>query len=161
MKEIIAGTSIERRIYMLRGRKVILSFDLAQLYGVKPKVLVQAVKRHKNRFPADFMLQLRKAEFMNLKSQFVTSNWGGLRCAMPYAFTEQGIAMLSSVLNSERAVRVNIAIMRAFVRLRQMLAANKDLACRKSPGAPSGFGREPRPSCRAAPARARPWAAWR
>ncbi len=105
-----------------------LSTDLADLYEVEPKVLVQAVKRNKNRFPIDFMFQLTNQEFTNLKSQFVTSSWGGLRRANPYAFTEQGVAMLSSVLRSKRAVQVNIAIMRAFVKLREMLSAHKDLA---------------------------------
>jgi len=91
---------------------------------------MQAVKRNKDRFPADFMFQLALHEFTNLKSQIVTSSWGGVRRAMPYAFTEQGVAMLSGILNSPRAVRVNIEIMRAFVRLRRMLAADKDLARR-------------------------------
>jgi len=91
---------------------------------------MQAVKRNKDRFPADFMFQLALHEFTNLKSQIVTSNWGGVRQAMPYAFTEQGVAMLSGILNSPRAVRVNIEIMRAFVRLRRMLSADKDLARR-------------------------------
>ena len=105
-----------------------LSADLAELYGVEPKVLVQAVKRNKDRFPKDFMFQLTNQEFTNLKSQIVTSSWGGIRRANPYAFTEQGVAMLSSVLRSKRAVQVNIAIMRAFVKLRDMLSAHKDLA---------------------------------
>jgi hypothetical protein len=95
---------------------------------VPAKVLIQAVKRNRNRFPEDFMFQLSREEFANLKSQFVTSSWGGLRRALPYAFTEQGVAMLSSVLRSERAVRVNIAIMRAFVGLRRLLATNEVLA---------------------------------
>jgi len=92
-----------------------LSNDLAQLYEVAPKALIQAVKRSSRRFPVDFMFQLTKEENENLKSQFVTSSWGRARRATPYAFTEQGVAMLSSVLHSERAVQVNIAIMRAFV----------------------------------------------
>ena len=91
-----------------------LSTHLAELYEVEPRALVQAVKRNIERFPPDFMFQLSKVEFENLKSQIVTSNWGGLRRAAPYAFTEQGVAMLSSVLNSRRAVQVNIEIMRAF-----------------------------------------------
>ena len=105
-----------------------LSGDLAPLYGVAPKALVQAVKRNRERFPRDFMFQLTKAEFTNLKSQFVTSSWGGIRRALPYAFTEEGVAMLSGVLHSERAVKVNVAIMRAFVRLRRMLATHHELA---------------------------------
>jgi hypothetical protein len=105
-----------------------LSPDLANLYDVQPRALVQAVKRNLERFPADFMFQLNPGEFGSLKSQIVTSSWGGLRRAAPYAFTEQGVAMLSSVLHSKRAVQVNIEIMRAFVRLRQMLASHADLA---------------------------------
>lgn len=104
-----------------------LSTDLAELYGVEPRVLVQAVKRNSSRFPHDFMFQLSASEFSNLKSRFVTSSWGGVRRS-PYAFTEQGVAMLSSVLRSDRAVQVNTGIMRAFVRLRQMLASHEDLA---------------------------------
>jgi len=107
---------------------VTLSPHLAELYGVQPKVLVQAVKRNAARFPDDFMFQLSRDEFGNLKSQFVTSSWGGLRRALPYAFTEQGVAMLSSILNSPQAIRVNIEIMRAFVRLRRILASHEDLA---------------------------------
>ncbi len=125
---VIPLERIETRIFLLRGQKVMLSTDLAELYGVEPRALVQAVKRNIERFPGDFMFQLSAPEFENLKSQFVTSSWGGLRRAVPYAFTEQGVAMLSSVLHSKRAVRVNIEIMRAFVRLRQMLASNVGLA---------------------------------
>ncbi len=124
----IPAESIDRKILLLRGEKVILSSDLAELYGVPPKVLVQAVKRNIDRFPRDFMFQLNLQEVRNLKSQFVTSSWGGLRRAMPYAFTEEGVAMLSSVLRSRRAVQVTIEIMRAFVRLRRLLASHKDLA---------------------------------
>lgn len=105
---IIPGEHILERIYDLRGQRVMLSQDLAELYGVETKVLVQAVKRNIKRFPPDFIFQLTRAEFVNLKSQIVTSSWGGLRRAMPYAFTEQGVAMLSSVLHSERAIQVNI-----------------------------------------------------
>jgi hypothetical protein len=97
---IIPLERIERSILLVRGHKVILSMNLAELYGIKPKALV--------RFPDDFMFQLTREEFRNLKSQFVTSSWGGLRRAIPYAFTEQGVAMLSSVLRSPRAIRVNI-----------------------------------------------------
>lgn len=105
-----------------------LSTHLAEIYEVEPRVLVQAVRRNIARFPLDFMFQLSQEEFTNLKSQFVTSSWGGLRRAVPYAFTEQGVAMLSTVLRSRRAVMVNIEIMRAFVRLRQMLASHADLS---------------------------------
>ena len=107
-----------------------LSTDLADLYAVEPRVLVQAVKRNRDRFPVDFMFQLTAQEFSRLKSQIVTSSWGGLRRAYPYAFTEQGVAMLSSVLRSKRAIQVNITIMRAFVRLREMISSNKVLARR-------------------------------
>ena len=125
---VIPTEKIERRIYLIRGHKVMLSTDLAELYGVEPKVLVQAVKRNIERFPEDFMLQLTKEEFEILKSQIVTSSWGGIRRATPYAFTEQGVAMLSSVLRSRQAVQVNIAIMRAFVKLREILSTHKALA---------------------------------
>ncbi len=106
-----------------------LGQDLAELYGVTASALLQAVKRNRARFPKDFLFQLSTKEFSNLKSQFVISSWGGLR-SRPYAFTEQGVAMLSSVLNSERAVKVNIAIMRAFVKLRETLETNRELAQR-------------------------------
>ena len=104
-----------------------LDQDLAELYGVETRVLVQAVKRNIDRFPVDFMFQLSDEEFSNLRSQIVSSSWGGRRTA-PYAFTEQGVAMLSSVLHSPTAVQVNIEIMRAFVRLRRMLEKHADLA---------------------------------
>jgi len=123
MKEIIPAERIQQAIYLVRGQKVLLSIDLAKLYDVEPRVLVQAVKRNIDRFPPDFMFQLNKQEFTNLKSQIVISSWGGMRRAKPYAFTEQGVAMLSSVLNSPRAIHVNIAIMRAFVRLREFLVS--------------------------------------
>ena len=128
MKELIPEEVIGQKIFFIRGQKVILSSHLAKLYGVEVKVLIQAVKRNKERFPEDFMYQLTRREVMNLKSQFVTSSWGGARRANPYAFTEQGVAMLSSVLHSRRAVQVNIAIMRAFVKLRQILSTHKELA---------------------------------
>src|SRR5205814_3479813 len=115
-------------VFFIRGEKVMLAQHLAELYGVPVRVLNQAVKRNIKRFPADFMFQLTKEEFKHLKSQIVISSWGGLRRATPYAFTEQGVAMLSSVLRSERAVAVNIAIMRAFVKLREVMATHKDLA---------------------------------
>jgi len=127
-ESIISLERIESSIVFIRGQKVMLSTHLAVLYEVEPRVLVQAVKRNIERFPDDFMFQLTDEEFKNLKSQIVISSWGGLRRANPYAFTEQGVAMLSSVLNSERAIRVNIEIMRAFVRLRQMIASNVELA---------------------------------
>jgi hypothetical protein len=118
---------IERRIYLIREQKVMLDADLAELYQVPTKVFNQAVKRNLERFPSDFMFQLTREETKILRSQIVTSNWGGRRY-LPYAFTEQGVAMLSSVLKSKRAVQVNITIMRAFVRLREILATHRDLA---------------------------------
>ena len=127
-KDIVPIQHVAKSIYLIRGQRVMLSQDLAILYGVPVKVLNQAVKRHVLRFPADFVFQLKAEEFANLKSQFVTSSWGGLRRAHPYAFTEQGVAMLSSVLKSERAAKVNIAIMRAFVKLRRTLEGNRELA---------------------------------
>ena len=126
---ILPGAEITQAIRLIRGHKVLLDEDLAPLYGVATKVLVQAVKRHQDRFPADFMFQLSGAEFQQLRSQAVTSKRGGRRYP-PYAFTEQGVAMLSSVLNSTQAIAVNIAIMRAFVKLRETLAAHQELAAK-------------------------------
>jgi hypothetical protein len=119
--------SIATRIFMIRGQKVMVDSDLADLYRVPTKVFNQAVKRNLKRFPKDFMFRLTRKEMEILRSQFVTSSWGGRR-TLAYAFTEQGVAMLSSVLNSERAVQVNIAIMRAFVKLREILATHHELA---------------------------------
>jgi phage regulator Rha-like protein len=113
-------SDIQNRIYTFRNQKVMLDFDLAEMYGVQTKVLNQAIKRNIGRFPIDFMFQLTKIEFDNLRSQFVTSSWGGKRYP-PFAFTEQGVAMLASVLKSETAIQVNIAIVRAFVAIRQSL----------------------------------------
>src|SRR5438105_819017 len=127
-REILPIQQIAQSIFLIRGQRVMLSQDLAILYGVAVKVLNQAVKRNAVRFPTDFVFQLEAEELANLKSQFVTSSWGGLRRARPYAFTEQGVAMLSSVLKSERAVKVNIAIMRTFVKLRETLEINRELA---------------------------------
>ena len=119
---------VERAIRIIRGDKVILDEDLAELYGVEVKRLNEQVRRNLDRFPADFMFQLTNQEFTDLKSQFATaSQWGGRRTP-PYAFSEQGVAMLSSVLHSKRAVQVNIEIMRTFVRLRKLLASNVELA---------------------------------
>ena len=124
---ILPAERIESQILLIRGHKVMLSSDLAALYGVEPRALVQAVKRNRERFPKDFMFQLSAREFAVLKSQIVISTWGGARRASPYAFTEQGVAMLSSVLRSKRAVLVNIQIMRTFVRLRRLLASHAEL----------------------------------
>jgi ORF6N domain len=125
---LISLERIQKQIFLLCGRKVPLSQHLAALYGVPVRVLNQAVSRNRERFPDDFMFQLDRAELENLKSQIVTLSWGGAR-ALPYAFTEEGVAMLSSVLRSGRAVQVNVAIMRAFVQLRQMLSGHAKLAC--------------------------------
>lgn len=123
---------ISNSILILRGHKALLDSDLAALYGVQTKVLLQAVQRNRRRFPEDFMLQLTNQEWTALRSQIVTlkAGRGRHRKYTPYAFTEQGVAMLSSVLNSERAIAVNIEIMRAFVRMRELLASNKELAQR-------------------------------
>lgn len=119
---------IEGAILLIRGNKVMLDADLAALYGVETGALTRAVRRNIDRFPQDFMFQLTKQELNDLRCQFgISSDWGGRRYP-PYAFTEQGVAMLSSVLRSSRAVQVNIEIMRAFVRLRRMLSTNADLA---------------------------------
>ncbi|MBE5319139.1 ORF6N domain-containing protein [Pedobacter sp. MR2016-19] len=141
--------SIQNRIYEIRGERVMLDFDLASLYEVETRVLNQAVKRNIKRFPEDFMFQLTSAEFEeirfqreainegassqivikdqpNLKSQFVTSSWGGTR-KLPYAFTEQGVAMLSGVVNSDKAINMNIAIMRAFVDVRKILLKQSNI----------------------------------
>ena len=124
----VTAEGIEQAILLLRGQKVMLDSDLASLYGVATKVLLQAVKRNPGRFPSDFMFRLDVEEFAFLRSQFVTSKRRGGRRTLPCAFTEQGVAMLSSVLRSERAVQVNIAVMRAFVKLRGILSAHKELA---------------------------------
>lgn len=121
--------SIERKILFLRGQKVMLDEDLAMLYGVETRILVRAVQRNLDRFPPDFMFQLTNQEVSNLRSQFgISSSGHGGRRYFPFAFTEFGVAMLSSVLRSKRAVHVNIEIMRTFGRLRQILATHKDLA---------------------------------
>jgi hypothetical protein len=125
---LIPVALIERRIYLVRGKKVMVDTDLAELYGVPTFRLNEAVKRNRKRFPADFMFKLNKKETESLTSQSAISKKGrGGRRSMPYVFTEQGVAMLSSVLNSDRAIQVNIVIMRAFVRLRQMLESNQEL----------------------------------
>ncbi len=114
--------TIQKKIYEIRGKQVMLDFDLALLYGVETKVLKQGVKRNIRRFPIDFMFELTQEEFNSLRSQFVTSNKrGGIRY-MPFAFTEQGVAMLSSILKSETAIEINISIIRAFVAVRQFLS---------------------------------------
>jgi len=130
-KRLIASVEqIESRMFLIRGQKVMLSTHLADLYEVEPRVLVQAVKRNIERFPEDFMFQLTSEEALLLRSQVVIlkSGRGQHRKYSPYAFTEQGVAMLSSVLHSDHAIQVNIEIMRAFVRLRQMLSSNAELS---------------------------------
>jgi ORF6N domain len=129
--DLISSEKIERVIYLIRSEKVMLDRDLALLYEVETKVLNRAVKRNLQRFPSDFMFQLTTEEAENLRCQIGTSSLrhGGRRY-LPYVFTEQGVAMLSTVLNSERAILVNIEIMRAFVKLRQMLASNAELSRR-------------------------------
>lgn len=139
MSELLPSERIENRIFLIRGQKVMLDKDLAELYGVPTKRLNESVKRNNRRFPIEFMFVLTKEETKNLRLQNVTSNWGSrpqiatLKRGqnikyLPYAFTEQGVAMLSSVLNSERAIQINIMIIKAFVRLRQTLALHKELA---------------------------------
>ena len=127
--DLIPLERIQNFIFLIRGEKVMLDSHLAELYQVPTKVLIQAVKRNQERFPDDFAFQLTAQELAHLRSQIVTSNVGrGGRRYLPYAFTEQGVAMLSSVLRSKRAVQVNVAIMRAFVSLRRLLATNETLA---------------------------------
>lgn len=127
MKSLIPADILERKIVFIRGHKVMLDRDLSVLYGVETRDLNKAVSRNLERFPDDFMFRLNKKEFENLMFQFGTSSWGGTR-KLPCAFTEHGILMLSSVLKSRRAVQVNIQIMRAFVKLRELLNTHKDLA---------------------------------
>jgi len=126
MTSLALQKTIEKKILLIRGKKVMLDRDLALLYEVPTKRLNEQVKRNIKRFPPDFMLQLTKKEFENLKSHFATSSWGGTR-KLPMVFTEQGVAMLSTVLNSERAIMVNIQIMRTFTKLRELFATHKDL----------------------------------
>ncbi|MBN1405734.1 MAG: ORF6N domain-containing protein [Candidatus Omnitrophica bacterium] len=134
MKNLVLVGRIEHRIFYIRRQKVMLSMDLAKLYGVQGKVLMQAVKRNTGRFPEDFMFQLKWEEVKFSRSQFVTlkTKKGKNIKYLPYAFTEQGVAMFSSVLRSKRAIQVNIAIMRAFVKLREVLATHKELAYKLS-----------------------------
>jgi hypothetical protein len=123
---IIPDEQVISKIYLIRGQKVMLDRDLAELYQVETRVLNQAVRRNKDRFPKDFMFQLTAQEFENLKSHFVTSSWGGVR-KLPFAFTEQGVAMLSGVLNSPVAIKVHIQIIRVFAKMRVLLLTHKDI----------------------------------
>ncbi|NTV40845.1 MAG: ORF6N domain-containing protein [Candidatus Moranbacteria bacterium] len=125
-KPIVPQEIIEQKIYLIRGKKVMLDKDLAVLYGVETKVLNLAVRRNIDRFPLDFMFQLNVDEFENLRFQIETSSYGGRRY-LPYVFTEQGVAMLSGVLKSKRAIEVNVQIIRTFVKLREMIISNKEL----------------------------------
>lgn len=126
MNELVPVERIVAKIYRIRDTKVMLDMDLAELYGVETRTLKQAVRRNIKRFPPDFMFELSYQEFRDLRSQIVMSSWGGTR-RPPMAFTEQGVAMLSSVLKSDRAIQVNIQIMRAFTQLRKMLSTHEDL----------------------------------
>lgn len=130
MSDPIKFPPIERRIYLIRGRKVMLDRDLAQLYGVKAIALRQQVKRNRERFPSDFMFRLSEKEAVFLVSQNVIPSRRSLGGSLPYAFTQEGVSMLSGILSSRRAVQVNIAIMRAFVRLRELISSHRDLARR-------------------------------
>ncbi len=123
---LIAEEVVMSKIYVIRSQKKILDKDLAEMYGVETKRLKEAVKRNIERFPSDFMFTLNQKEFANLRSQFATSSWGGIRY-LPSAFTEQGVAMLSSVLNSKVAIQVNIQIIRIFTKLKELILTNKDI----------------------------------
>jgi hypothetical protein len=129
MSGLVPRERIEQTILIIRGHRVMLDADLAELYGVETKTFNRAVTRNMERFPDGFMFRLTKKEYEDLRCHFGTSRWGGRRY-LPYAFTEQGVAMLSSILRSKQAIQVNIAIMRAFVQLREMIASNKGLARR-------------------------------
>jgi hypothetical protein len=126
LQVLVAEQKILNRIYFIRGEKVMLDKDLAEMYGVETRVLNQSIKRNVNRFPKDFMFQLSQKEFTYLISQNVTSSWGGTR-KLPFAFTEQGVAMLSSVLNSDTAIAVNIRIIRVFSKMREYALTHKDI----------------------------------
>lgn len=123
---LIPDDVVLNKIYFIRNQKVMLDRDLAELYSVETRRLNEQVKRNSSRFPEDFMFQLSEIEFQNLKSQFATSSWGGIR-KLPYVFTEHGVLMLSSVLNSEKAIQTNIQIMKIFTKIRQMLADTTEI----------------------------------
>jgi len=125
-EDIVPEHLITNKIYLIRNQKVMVDSDLSELYGIETKALNQQVKRNLERFPDDFMFQLTKEEFENLKSQIVTSRWGGRR-TMPYVFTEHGVLMLSSVLSSKRAIAVNINIMRVYTKIKDLLSTHKDI----------------------------------
>ncbi|HET6990259.1 MAG TPA: ORF6N domain-containing protein [Bacteroidia bacterium] len=125
--KIIADENLINRIYFIRGQKVMIDRDLAELYGVETKQLKRQVKRNIDRFPVDFMFELRKEEFDFLRRQFGTLRWGEHSKFLPYAFTEQGVVMLSSVLNSKQAIAVNIQIIRVFTKMREIISSNKEI----------------------------------
>jgi len=127
MTDILPIESIVKKIYVFRGQKVMLDSDLASLYDVKTKQLTRQVRRNTERFPKEFMFQLTRKEFEILRCQFGTSSWGGHRY-LPYAFTEHGVAMLSSVLTSSKAIQINIMIIKAFIKIREILSTHKKLA---------------------------------
>ncbi|MCG2725029.1 MAG: ORF6N domain-containing protein [Elusimicrobia bacterium] len=126
MKNLITQNQIESKIFLIRSSKVMLDRDLAKLYGVQTGQLTRQVRRNIERFPSDFMFQLTKNEFNDLKCQIGISSWGGTR-KLPYVFTQEGVAMLSSVLNSKRAIQVNIQIVRVFIKLREIVSTNKEI----------------------------------
>lgn len=126
---VVEKLDLGASLYVIRGQRVLLDFDLALLYQVETKALKRAVRRNEARFPADFMFELSSEEWENLRCQFGTSSWGGSRY-LPFAFTEQGVGMLSSVLSSDKAIQVHIQIMRAFVRFREIMLENRDLTKR-------------------------------
>jgi len=126
-KSLVVSESIETRILTIRGQKVMLDADLAELYGVETRRLNEQVRRNSERFPEDFMFQLTGEEFANLKSQFATSSWGGRR-KLPYAFTEHGAIMAASVLNTARAIEISVHVVRAFVHLRELVSGHKELS---------------------------------
>lgn len=128
-KTLVAVANIESKILLIRGQKVMLDADLAELYGVETRRLNEQVGRNIERFPVDFMFQLTAEEFANLKSQFATSSWGGRR-KLPYAFTEHGAIMAASVLNSQRAIEISVHVVRAFVHLRDLISGNKELSAK-------------------------------
>ncbi len=124
---LVVMANIETKILLIRGQKVMLDADLAELYGVETRRLNEQVSRNSARFPEDFMFQLTAEEFANLKSQFATSSWGGRR-KLPYAFTEHGAIMAASVLNSQRAIEISVHVVRAFIHLRELVSSNSDLS---------------------------------
>jgi len=126
LQVLVAEHKILNKIYVIRGEKVMLDRDLAEMYGVETKVFNQSLKRNKERFPKDFMFTLSEKEWGNLRSQFVTSSWGGIRYR-PNVFTEQGVAMLSSILNSKTAIEVNIRVIRVFTKLREFALTQKEI----------------------------------